>query len=285
MINTVKTGFLLSLMTVLIIVIGRIFGGQQGMIIAFIFAIIMNVGSYWFSDKIVLSIYRARPVSESEAPELYRIVRELSQEAGIPMPRIYVIPNDSPNAFATGRNPKHAVVAVTEGLLSILDREEIKGVLAHEISHVKNRDILIQTIAATMAGAIMMLANMARWGAIFGGMRGDDDDSGGVIGLLAMSIIAPIAALLIQMAISRSREYLADETGARIAHNPLGLASALEKLSIASQRIPLQTSPASAHLFIVNPLKGGRSLLNLFSTHPPIEERIKRLREMAISGM
>lgn len=280
--NMLRTTFLLAALTVLVVWIGRILGGPQGMILAFGFAIVMNFGSYWFSDKIVLAMYRARPLSVNEAPELHRIVRELATNAGLPMPKICRIPNPTPNAFATGRNPRHAVVAVTDGLLQLLATDEIRGVLAHEMSHVKNRDILIGSIAATMAGAIMILANMAKWGAIFGGFRGDDDEGGGgIIGTLVIAILAPIAAMMIQMAVSRSREYLADETGAKISHNPLSLASALEKLAVASHRIPMTNAqPATAHMFIVNPLTG-KSMASLFSTHPPIEERIRRLRSLA----
>lgn len=281
--NTLRTTFLLAALTVLIVWIGRLIGGPNGMVIAFAFAIVMNFGSYWFSDKIVLSMYRAKPLSEAEAPELHRLVRELATNAGLPMPKICIIPNETPNAFATGRNPQHAVVAVTEGLLRILDTEEIRGVLAHEMSHVKNRDILIGSIAATMAGAIMILASMARWAAIFGGFRGDDDEGGGgILGALVVSIVAPIAAMMIQMAISRSREYQADATGAKISHSPRSLASALGKLSAASRSIPMRNvQPSTAHMFIVNPLTGG-SLANLFSTHPPIEERIRRLQSMGV---
>ncbi len=252
------------------------------MVIAFVFAVIMNFGSYWFSDKIVLSMYRAQPLDEQQAPQLYRMVRELAAEANIPMPRLYLIPDGTPNAFATGRNPENAVVAVTEGLVRLLTPEEVRGVIAHEIGHVKNRDILVSSIAATLAGVVMMLANMAKWTAIFGGFRGgsDENSGGGALGLIVTAIVAPIAAMLIQFAISRSREYLADETGARLAHNPESLARALEKLSVASERIPMQDAkPATAHMFIVNPLTG-RSLANLFSTHPPIEERVRRLRSM-----
>jgi heat shock protein HtpX len=280
--NTMRTTLLLGLMTALIILIGRALGGQQGMVLAFFMAGIMNLGSYWFSDKIVLAMYGAKEVSPQALPEIHQMVQELSQIAGMPKPRIYLIEDDSPNAFATGRNPEHAVVAVTSGILRILSRAELKGVLAHELGHVKNRDILIGSIAATMAGAIMILANMARWAAIFGGSRDSEerDGGGGIIGLLVMTIIAPIAAMLIQMAISRSREYLADSTGAQLSGNPLGLAGALEKLQMASQRVPMEDpKPATAHMFIVNPLSG-RSLLNLFSTHPPIEDRIARLRSM-----
>jgi heat shock protein HtpX len=280
--SRIRTAALLALLTVLIIWIGGRFGGQNGMIIAFVFAAIMNFGSYWFSDKIVLAMYHAQPIDEQQAPGLFRIVRELAAEAQIPMPRIYMIPEETPNAFATGRNPQNAAVAVTEGLWRLLTPEEIRGVLAHEISHVKNRDILVSTIAATLAGVVMFLANMARWGAIFGGVGGRDDEEGGdgILTLIVTAILAPIAAMLIQLAISRSREYLADETGARLSHHPESLARALEKLEMASQRIPMENAqPATAHMFIVNPLSG-KSLANLFSTHPPIEERIRRLRAM-----
>jgi heat shock protein HtpX len=283
MTNTLKTTVLLAALTAFFLVIGQYLGGQNGLVIAFIFAAVMNLGSYWFSDKIVLAMYRARQVDASEAPELHQMIAELAQNAGLPMPRVYVIPQDTPNAFATGRNPEHAAVAVTEGILRLLNRDELKGVLAHELGHIRNRDILIGSIAATLAGAIMMLANMARWTAFLGGMgRSDDNEgggAGGLVGLIVMSILAPIAAMLIQMAISRSREYQADSTGARIAGSPWGLAGALQKLDYAAKKIPMDASPQTAHMFIVNPLSG-RSLLNLFSTHPPIEERIARLREM-----
>jgi len=282
MTNTLKTTVLLAGLTAFFLIIGQYLGGQNGLIIAFIFAAVMNLGSYWFSDKIVLAMYRARQVNATEAPELHQTVAELAQNAGLPMPRVYIIPQDAPNAFATGRNPEHAAVAVTEGILRILNRDELKGVLAHELGHVKNRDILIGSIAATLAGAIMMLASMARWSAFLGGMGRSDDEGGGgggIVGLIVMSILAPIAAMLIQMAISRSREYQADSTGARIAGSPWGLAGALQKLDNAAKRIPMTASPQTAHMFIVNPLSG-RSMLNLFSTHPPIEERIERLRAM-----
>ena len=278
--NTMKTALLLGLMTVLIIFIGGAVGGQSGMIMAFFLAGIMNIGSYCFSDKIVLAMYHAQEISPQDHPEIHQIIQELAQQAGLPKPRIFLIEDDSPNAFATGRNPQHAVVAVTSGILRILSRQELKGVLAHELSHVKNRDILIGSIAATMAGAIMILANMARFAAIFGGSRDSEERGGGIIGLLVMTIVAPIAAMLIQMAISRSREYQADASGAQFSGNPLGLAGALEKLEVASKQIPMDDpKPATAHMFIVNPLSG-RGLLNLFSTHPPIEERIARLRSM-----
>lgn len=282
--NTIKTVFLLGALTGLLILIGGYFGGRQGMVIAFVFAVIMNFGSYWFSDKIVLSMYRASEVKEADAPELYSIVKNLSVKAGLPMPRVFVVPEETPNAFATGRNEKHAVVAVTQGILRILNRDELEGVIAHELSHIKDRDILIGSIAATIAGAIMMLANMAQWAAIFGGGRGSDEEGGGggnIIGLIVMAVLAPIAATLIQMAISRSREYLADDEGAQVSGKPYGLANALEKLSRASQVVPMEhAKPSTAHMWIVNPLTG-RSLMNLFSTHPPIEERIARLRGMA----
>jgi len=277
--NWFKTTLLLGAMTVLIVWIGNLFGGRQGMVLAFILAMGMNFFSYWYSDKIVLKMYRAREVSPQDFPKLYEAVRQLSQNAGLPMPRVYIIPEESPNAFATGRNPEHAVVAVTEGLLKSMNDEEATGVLAHEMAHVGNRDILIGSIAATMAGAIMILATMARWTAFFGGGTQDDEGGGGLgaVGLIAMSILAPIAAMLIQMAISRSREYQADATGARLAGNPEGLANALEKLGAASRRLPLKANPSTAHMFIVNPLSAG-NMMSLFSTHPPLQERIARLR-------
>lgn len=276
--NRIKTVLLLAGLTVFLIFMGNILGGRQGMYIAFILAVGMNFFSYWFSDKIVLSMYGAQEVSPAQAPQVHQMVEELAREAGIPKPRIYIIPDESPNAFATGRNPQHAAVAATQGILRLLTPAELKGVLAHELGHVLNRDILISTIAATLAGAIMILASMAKWGAILGFGR-DDDEGPGFLGIIIMSIIAPIAAMLIQMAISRSREYLADETGAHLAHNPESLARALEKLTMGAQRVPMDASPATAHMFIVNPLTGG-SLMNLFSTHPPLEERIARLRAM-----
>jgi heat shock protein HtpX len=277
--NRIKTVLLLAGMTAFLIVIGRLIGGRSGMYLAFILAVGLNFFSYWFSDKIVLKIYGAQEVTPADAPQLHQIVDELAREAGIPKPKVYIIPDDSPNAFATGRNPEHAAIAATEGIMRLLTPVELKGVLAHEIGHVRNRDILISTIAATMAGAIMILADMARFGAIFGVGSRDNEEGPGIIGILVMSIIAPIAAMLIQMAISRSREYLADETGAQLAHNPESLARALEKLSLGVQRAPMDASPATAHMFIVNPLTGS-SLMNLFSTHPPLEERVARLRAM-----
>ena len=276
--NQIRTTVLLAIMTVVIMMVGKMIGGTGGMMIALIFAGGMNFFSYWYSDKIVLKMYKAREATQQEASLVYRIVDVLSKEAGLPMPKVYIIPQDSPNAFATGRNPENAVVAVTQGLLRIMNPDELAGVLAHELSHVKHRDILIGSIAATMAGAIMLIANIAKWSAIFGGFRGgDDDNGGGFIGLIAMAIIAPIAAMLIQMAISRSREYLADATAAEITGNSEGLARALEKLDAYSKQIPMQAEPATAHMFITNPL-AGRNLMNFFSTHPPIEQRIARLR-------
>jgi heat shock protein HtpX len=277
--NTIRTGILLGALTGLLMLIGGYFGGQQGIIIAFILAMVMNFGSYWFSDKLVLKMYRAREVSESEAPELYSLIKTLALRAGLSMPKVYIVPGDTPNAFATGRDEKHSVVAVTEGILRILDREELEGVLSHELTHIKNKDMLIGSIAATLAGAIILLANMAKWAAIFGSFGGDDHAGGVIFGLIMMAILAPIAAMIIQMAISRSREYLADEGGARISGKPYGLASALEKLSRASKAIPMRANPSTAHMFIVNPLTG-KSFANLFSTHPPIEERVARLRRM-----
>ena len=279
--NMFKTALLLVVLTVLLVLIGGAIGGQQGMLVAFVLALGMNFFAYWFSDKMVLAMYRARPIEESQAPALYRIVRTLATRGGIPMPRVYLIPSETPNAFATGRNPQHAAVAVTEGSMRILDEEELEGVLAHELSHVKNRDVLIATIAATLAGAITYLAHMAQWAMIFGGRRDDEEEGGGVLGGILMAILAPIAAMLIQMAVSRAREFQADATGARLAGKPWGLAKALEKLEMASKAVPMDASPATAHLFIVNPLSG-RSLLRLFSTHPPIEERIARLRSMRV---
>lgn len=278
--NGIKTALLLGLMTALILGIGNFVGGRQGMMFAFVIAAIMNFVSYWFSDKIVLALYRAQPVDQSQAPDLYGIVQGLAQRMQMPMPKLYVIPTDAPNAFATGRNPEHAAVAVTEGITRLLNREELEGVLAHELSHVSNRDILISSVAATLAGAIMMIARIAQFSMFFGGSGGRDDNRGGnPIGLLLMAILAPIAAMLIQLAISRSREYAADETGARVIGHGAGLASALEKLQSASKRMPIQADPSTAHLFIVKPFTGS-TLLELFSTHPPMEKRIERLRRL-----
>ena len=281
--NMLKTGMLLGVLTALFVVIGYGLGGQQGMVVAFGLAFLMNVLSYWVSDKIVLAMYGAKPISEAEAPRLYAIVRRLATRAQIPMPPVYLIPTDTPNAFATGRNPEHAAVAVTEGIMRILDEDELEGVLAHELSHVKNRDVLIATIAATLAGAITYLAHMMQWAAIFGGGRTSDDDErgGSAIGMLFMAVIAPVAALLVQLAVSRAREYQVDASGARLAGRTWGLAKALEKLETASRAAPMEANPATAHLFIVNPLSG-QTLMRLFSTHPPIEERIARLRAMRV---
>ena len=280
--NTVKTIGLMVFMTLLLVFVGAAIGGRSGMIFAFAIATIMNFGSYWFSDKIVLRMYRAQPVSEAEAPELYAIVRTLVQKASMPMPKVYIIPEETPNAFATGRNPEHAVVAVTQGIMRLLSREELSGVIAHELAHIRHRDMLTGTIVATIAGAISMLAQMAQWAMLFGGgSRRDDDEGGSPIAALVMMIVAPIAAMLVQMAISRTREYDADAGGAKIAGNPTGLANALLKLEKGNEVIPMaDAKPATAHMFIVNPLHGG-GLMKLFSTHPPIAERVKRLNEMA----
>jgi heat shock protein HtpX len=279
MINRLKTTLLLTCLTLLMVAMGSALGGKAGMVLAFFMACAMNLFSYWFSDKIVLRLYGAREITEEGNPSFYNMVMRLAAQAGLPMPRVYIIPSESPNAFATGRNPRHAAVAATEGILRLLSPEELEGVMAHELAHVGNRDILISTIAATFAGAISMVGNMLQWGAMLGVGRNDEDGegAGGLIGSLALAIVAPVAALLIQMAVSRSREYLADETGARICGRPAALANALRKLHAAAQMIPMEEArPASAHLFIVNPLTGG-GLLSLFSTHPSMEERIKRL--------
>jgi heat shock protein HtpX len=283
--NQFKTFILMLVLTGIFILVGTAIGGRSGAIYAFIFAALMNFFAYWFSDKIVLRMYGARQVTQGEVPELYQMVGELVNKASLPMPKVYIIENDTPNAFATGRNPEHAAVAVTSGILRILSKEELMGVIGHELSHIQHRDILISTIAATIAGAISMLSSMARWGAIFGGGRSDDDEGGGggnFLFVLLFTMVASIAAMLIQMAISRSREYLADEGGAHLAQ-PLSLAKALGKLEIAAQRIPMEANPSTAHMFIVNPLRRG-GVLSLFSTHPPIEERIARLEEMARTG-
>jgi heat shock protein HtpX len=278
--NYFKTGLLLVILTMLLVFIGGYFGGQQGAVYAFIFAFLMNMISYWFSDKIVLMMYKAREANINEVPELFNIVKELALIAKIPMPRVYIAPQDAPNAFATGRSPKHAAVCVTQGILNLLDREELKGVIAHELSHVKNRDTLIMTVAATIAGAITMIANWARWAAIFGG-RSSKDRNGNGIGVLVMLIVAPIAAMLIQLAISRSREYAADKSGAQIAGTAMGLSHALLKLEKGNKVYPMDASQATAHLFIVNPLRAD-AIAALFSTHPPIRERVKRLENMQI---
>jgi heat shock protein HtpX len=280
--NIFKTAMLLAVLTALFILIGGAIGGQQGMVVAFVLAVAMNFLSYWFSDRIVLAMYGAQPIEEAQAPGLYGMVRRLATRGGIPMPKVYLIPTDSPNAFATGRNPEHAAVAVTEGIMRILDEEELEGVLAHELSHVRNRDVLISTIAATLAGAITYLAHMAQWSAMFGGGRHDDEEGGtNPIAMILLAVIAPIAAMLVQLAVSRAREFQADATGARLAGRPWGLAKALGKLEMAAQARPMAANPATAHLFIVNPLSG-QALMRLFSTHPPIEERIARLRAMRV---
>ena len=281
MANTLKTTVFLALLTGLFVAVGGLLGGQSGMVMAFGLAMVMNFVSYWFSDKIVLKMYRAQPLSESDAPGVHRIVRSLATQAGIPMPKLYLLPSPAPNAFATGRNPQHAAVAVTEGILRIMDERELEGVLAHELSHVINRDVLISTVAATIAGAISMLANMAQWGMMFGGSRDEEGRSTNPIALILTIILAPLAAMLIQMAVSRSREFQADASGARLTRNPNGLASALGKLEQAGRVVQMDANPATAHLFIVNPLTG-RSLMNLFMTHPPVQERIARLRAMRV---
>lgn len=279
--NTLKVGILLVALTALFIFVGDAIGGRGGAMIAFGLAVVMNFISYWFSDKIVLGMYGARPLTPADAPELYRIVERLAERAGIPTPRLYVVPGVQPNAFATGRSPAHAAVAVTAGLLHLLDRDEVEGVLAHEIAHIRHRDTLTMTVVATIAGAIMLLADMARWAMIFGGARSDDREGGNPLVYLLVMIVAPIAAMLIQLAISRAREYEADATGARLAGSPDGLINALRKLEQAARMIPMQASPSTAHLFIVNPLRGmGGALMSLFMTHPPIEERIRRLQQM-----
>ncbi len=278
--NGFKTMMLMMMLTLLLVFGGAALGGRQGMTFALLFAFLINFVSYFFSDKIVLKMYRAQEVSEAEAPVLYRIVRRLTQKAGMPMPKVYIIPDMSPNAFATGRNPQHAAVAATQGIMQLLTEDELAGVMSHELTHVLHRDILISTVAATIAGAISYLAQMAQWAMIFGGGRRSDDD-GNPVAALVMMIVAPIAAMLIQLAISRSREYSADEGGAKLLGNPLALADALKKLTRGTQTIPMQkTSPATSHLFIVNPLRGG-GIMKLFSTHPPLEERIARLEAMA----
>ena len=279
--NTMKTVLLMGALTLILILLGGVVGGDQGMIFAFFFAVIMNFGSYWFSDKIVLATYRAQEIQPDDDPQLYRVVQELSTQMGLPMPRLYRIPSDQPNAFATGRNPQHAAVAVTEGITRMLPEDELKGVLAHELAHVSHRDILIGSVAATFAGAIGMLASMGQWGMLLGGGGSDDRRGGNPLVGLIMIIVAPLAAMLVQMAISRSREYLADEGGAKAIGNPLSLANALRKLDMKAKQIPMQASPSSAHLFIVSPLTGG-GLARLFSTHPPMEERIARLEAMAL---
>jgi heat shock protein HtpX len=280
--SQIKTALLLGLLTVLIMIVGQAMGGRNGLVFAFFLAVAMNFGSYWFSDKIVLAMYGARELAPADAPGLHTMVEELARNGGIPKPRIMIVPQEAPNAFATGRNPEHGVVAVTEGILRLLSPEELRGVLSHELGHIKNRDILVQSIAAVLGGAVMMMANMLQWGAIFGVGRNDNEEGGGsgLLGGLLMAILAPIAATLIQMAISRSREFLADATGAELSGTPLALAGALGKLETYARQIPMQANPATENMFIVNPF-AGMSMTSLFSTHPPTEERIRRLREMA----
>jgi heat shock protein HtpX len=280
--NNAKTVLLLGLLTGLFLFVGGLAGGRTGMLLALVFAGLMNFVSLWFSDKIVLRVYGARDLPEAEAPRIHAMVRELTQRASIPMPRLLVFDQDSPNAFATGRNPRKAAVALSRGIVELMGEEELKGVVGHELSHIVNRDTLVSTVAATLAGAVMFLAHQMRWFAFLGGSGRDDDDHGGMIGLIVMAVLAPLAAMLIQMAISRSREYKADEGAARLTGNPMGLANALEKLDVYSRRLPMEASAQTAHLFIVNPLSG-RSLLSLFSTHPPIAERVARLRQMQLS--
>lgn len=276
--NNIKAVALMGVLSVILITLGGAYGGVRGASIFLFISLAMNFFSYFYSDKMAIKMTRSQPVSEQEAPELYAIIDKLARRAGLPMPKVYITPSQQPNAFATGRNPEHSAVAVTEGLLHLCDRDELEGVLAHELAHIANRDILVSTIAATFAGAITWIANIIQWGAMFGGLRGDDEEGGG-IGALVLAIIAPIAAVIVQLAISRSREYGADELGARIAGKPDGLANALLKLERAAHQIPMQVNPAASHMFITNPLSA-RSVGKLFSTHPPIEERVQRLRQM-----
>ncbi len=281
--NTIKTVILMTLMMVLLMLVGSLVGGEQGVIVAFIFSLILNFGAYWFSDKIVLMMYRAKEVSEAESPRLFSLVTRIASQAQLPMPRLYIIPVETPNAFATGRNPNNAAVGVTEGIMKILNDNELEGVLAHEFSHIKNRDILTGTIVATLVGTITFIARMAGWSMMFAG-RGDRRASGGITELVLL-IVAPIAAVLIQLAISRSREFAADEGAAQISGRPLSLAAALQKLERGVERLPMgNVSPSSAHMFIVNPLRG-RGIMKLFSTHPPISERIERLQKLAMGGI
>ncbi len=272
-----RTALLLGALTGILLAIGAIIGGPAGVIVAFLFAALMNFTAYWYSDKIVLAMYGAKEVSPAEAPRLHRIVDRVAMSAGIPKPKVYIIPTETPNAFATGRDPNHAAVAVTQGILRLLDDDELEGVIGHEIAHIKNRDTLVSTVAATIAGAISMLAYMAQWAVLFSAR---DRDKAEVVGALLMAIIAPIIATIIQLAISRTREFMADETGAKITHKPLALASALRKLEYAVRQIPMDANPATSHMFIVNPLSG-RTIIKLFSTHPPTEERIRRLEKLA----
>lgn len=280
--NMLRTTLLLAALTGLVVGLGQMLGGSQGAVIALVLAAVMNFGSYWFSDRIVIKMYGGQEIHEQDDPELYAMVKGLAQRNGMPMPRLFLIPSDSPNAFATGRNPEHAAVAVTAGIRHLLTRRELEGVLAHELAHVTNRDILISSIAATLAGAIMTLARMAQWAMIFGGGRRDerDEGGGGVLGLVVTMIVAPLAAMLIQMAISRSREFQADDTGARLVRDPEALASALRKIAGGSAQVPLDASPQTAHMFIINPLRASM-LRNLFSTHPPLEQRLERLQRVA----
>lgn len=277
--NTMKTFLLMAVLTVMLVTVGGAISGEGGMLFAFIIAGVMNFATYWWSDRIVLRMYGAQEVTAAQAPELFRMTEELAMRAGLPMPKLYVIPGDQPNAFATGRDPQHSAVAVTEGITRLLSPNELRGVIAHELAHIQNRDILVGTVAATMAGAISMLANMAQWAMIFGGRSSDDEEGTNPVAAIVMMIVAPIAAMLVQMAISRSREFLADETGARICGEPLALANALRRLHAGAEAIPMHATPATAHMFIVSPLTGG-SFLNLFSTHPPMEERVARLEAM-----
>lgn len=279
--NGFKTVILMTVMMVLFILVGNLIGGQSGMMIAFVLALVMNFGSYWFSDKIVLAMYKAKQIERSDMPEYYDAVERLASNANLPMPKVYIIENPTPNAFATGRNPQNSAVAVTTGILRILNRDELEGVIAHELTHILNRDILVSTIAATLVGTITMIARMAGWAAMFGGSSRDDREGSSPFADLVLMIVAPIAAVLIQMAISRSREYMADQGGAKISGKPLALASALNKLTQTNEIIPMQNAgSSSAHMFIVNPLSG-KSLMKLFSTHPPVEERVARLNEIA----
>ncbi|HMQ10589.1 MAG TPA: zinc metalloprotease HtpX [Oligoflexia bacterium] len=280
--NTLKTTVLMALLVVVFAYLGKLLGGQQGMILGLIFAAVSNFFSYWFSDKMVLKMYKAKEVNETSAPELYSMVRGLTMNANIPMPKVYIIQNPTPNAFATGRNPEHAAVAVTTGILNLLDHDELSGVIGHELTHIANRDILVQTIAATFAGAISILASIARWGAMLGGGRSRDGENSNPLALIAAMIFAPMAAMLIQMAISRSREYGADKGGAKICGNPLYLARALQKLELGAQHYPMDdATPETAHMFIINPISGLKGIKNLFRTHPITAERIKRLEAMA----
>ncbi|MCL5290214.1 MAG: zinc metalloprotease HtpX [Bacillota bacterium] len=279
--NTLKVGLLMGALSILLVMMGGAIGGNGGAVIFFLIAMAMNFFGYFYSDKLAIKMTGSYPVSEEEAPELYAMIRRLSQRAGLPMPRIYIQPSPQPNAFATGRNPSHSAVAVTEGLLRLLSPAELEGVMAHELAHIKNRDVLVGTIAAALAGAISMMANVLQWGAIFGMGRNDDEEGGSMAGGLIMAIIAPIIAMIIQMSISRSREYMADTTGAQIAGSPDGLSNALLKLESAAHRVPMAVNPAASHLFIINPLSGA-SFAKLFSTHPPIQERVERLRKVRV---